>query len=254
MTQPDSHEEVDPAQPRWTLGSLLGVWGHPDDEGYLSAAHMMRAIDAGRQVTCVTATRGELGSADTVRWPPGEPLAKVRTAELYAALAVLGVQDHVWLDYPDGGCADVDPAEGAARVLDQLRRVRPDTVLTFGPDGMTGHGDHQAVSRWVDDAVRAYDGPPPRVLHATNTPEWLGQWRARLDEFNVYMGSEPPCHPRSELASHLVLTEDEMDRKVRAMLCQTSQVEPLVHVFGADTYRSAFSEESFHQSRQEGTR
>src|SRR5205823_1865525 len=183
----------------WTLGSLLGVWGHPDDEGYLSAAHMMRAREAGQRVACVTATRGELGSSDPDRWPAGEALAKVRTAELYAALAVIGVEDDVWLDYPDGGCADVDAAEGSARVLEQLRRTQPDTVLTFGPDGMTGHADHQSVSRWVDDAVRAYaeqGGSRPRVLHATNTPEWLVKWRARLDEFNVYMGSEPPCDDR----------------------------------------------------------
>lgn len=245
MTQPDGPTAGAPAPDDWTLGSLLGVWGHPDDEGYLSAAHMMRAVQAGHRVACVTATRGELGSTDPSRWPAGESLAKVRTAELSASLDVLGVQDHVWLDYADGGCAEVDPTEGAARVLEQLRRVRPDTVLTFGPDGMTGHPDHQSVSRWVDDAVRSYDGPAPLVLHATNTPEWLATWRARLDEFNVYMGSEPPCNPRSELASHLVLTEEERDRKVQAMLCQISQIEPLVQVFGADTLRTAFSEESF---------
>ena len=247
MSQPDGRTGGGPTSEPWVLGSVLGVWGHPDDEGYLSAAHMMRALAAGHRVTCVTATRGELGTSDHERYPPGEPLAEVRTAELEAALAVLGVKDHVWLDYADGGCADVDPAEGAARVLEQLRRTRPDTVLTFGPDGMTGHSDHQSVSLWVDLAVAAYDGPRPRILQATNTPEWLAQWRARLDELNVYMGSEPPCHPRSELASFLPLTEEEQDRKIQAMLCQTSQIEPLVMVFGADTFRSAFSEECFYE-------
>ena len=230
----------------WTLGNLLGVWGHPDDEGYLSAAHMMRALAAGYRVACVTATRGELGSTDPDRWPAGESLARVRTAEMEAALAVLGVQDHVWLDYADGGCADVDPAEGSARVLEQVRRTRPDTILTFGPDGMTGHSDHQSVSRWVDLAVQRYDGAAPTVLHATNTPEWLGRWRARLDELNVYMGSEPPCNPVSELKSHIRLTEPERDRKLQAMECQISQIEPLLMVFGKDTFHEAFSEESFH--------
>ena len=230
----------------WTLGDVLGVWGHPDDEGYLSAAHMMRALAAGSRVACVTATRGELGSTDPDRWPAGESLARVRTAEMEASLAVLGVQDHAWLDYPDGGCADVDPAEGAARVLEHIRRTTPDTILTFGPDGMTGHSDHQAVSSWVDAAVLQYDGPTPRVLHATNTPQWLDRWRARLDELNVYMGSEPPCTPLAEQKSHIVLTAAERDRKVEAMLCQISQIEPLVMVFGKDTFQEAFSEESFH--------
>jgi LmbE family N-acetylglucosaminyl deacetylase len=229
----------------WTLGNILGVWGHPDDEGYLSAAHMMRALDAGYRVACVTASRGELGSTDPERWPAGESLARVRTAEMEAALAVLGVTDHVWLDYPDGGVADVDPAEGTARVLEQVRRTRPDTILTFGPDGMTGHTDHIAVSEWVDLAVQQYDGPTPAVLHATNTPEWLARWRPTLDEANVYMGGEPPCHSLAEHKSHIVLTPQERDRKIEAMVCQISQIQPLLDLFGKDTFQEAFSEESF---------
>jgi LmbE family N-acetylglucosaminyl deacetylase len=233
----------------WTLGNVLGVWGHPDDEGYLSAAHMMRALDAGYRVACVTASRGELGSTDPVRWPAGPELASVRTAEMEASLAVLGVTDHVWLDYPDGGVADVDPAEGTARVLEQIRRTRPDTILTFGPDGMTGHDDHIAVSRWVDLAVAQHaledGGSTPTVLHATNTPEWLGRWRATLDQANVYMGAEPPCHERAEQMSHIDLTPRERDRKVEAMLCQISQIQPLLDLFGTDKFHEAMSEESF---------
>ena len=70
----------------WSLGNVLGVWGHPDDEAYLSAAHMMRAVAAGYRVACVTASRGELGSTDPDRWPAGESLARVRTAEMEASL------------------------------------------------------------------------------------------------------------------------------------------------------------------------
>jgi LmbE family N-acetylglucosaminyl deacetylase len=43
------------------LGTVLGVWGHPDDEAYLSAGLMMRALTNGHRVVCVTATRGEAG-------------------------------------------------------------------------------------------------------------------------------------------------------------------------------------------------
>ena len=59
------------------LGTILGVWAHPDDETWLSAVHMMRAVRAGDRVVCVTATRGELGSTDPERWPPGDSLAAV---------------------------------------------------------------------------------------------------------------------------------------------------------------------------------
>src|SRR5690242_3321202 len=126
------------------LGTILGVWAHPDDEAYLSAGLMASAVRDGRRVTCVTATRGELGSFDEERWPTAT-MGKVREAELEASLRVLGVDDHRWLDYMDGSCKDVPEEEGIGRVVSLLDEVQPDTVLTFGPDGMTGHSDHKAV-------------------------------------------------------------------------------------------------------------
>jgi LmbE family N-acetylglucosaminyl deacetylase len=225
-------------------GSLLGVWAHPDDEGYLSAGHMMRAVAAGDRVRCVTATRGELGSTDEVRWPPGSELARVRTAELEAALATLGVTEHVWLDHADGSCADVPDEVGAAEILAQLVDFRPDTVLTFGPDGITGHPDHIAVSRWVDAAVAACDDPP-QVLWSTQTTEWIERWRKPLDALGVFLGNEPLAIARHEVRSDPDLTDEEAGRKLASLLCQTSQVAPLVQAFGLDAYREAMTEEVF---------
>jgi LmbE family N-acetylglucosaminyl deacetylase len=227
------------------LGVVLGVWAHPDDETYLSAIHMARAAAAGQRVACITATRGELGSTDEARWPPGPELASVRTVELERAFDILGVGEHQWLDYPDGGCADVPVAEGAALVRSWIDRVHPDTILTFGPDGMTGHSDHQSVSGWVDAAVATCTANRPDVLWATNTPEWLAKFRPRLDELNVYMGAEPPCTPKADLRSHIQLSPEERDLKVAALLCQISQVEPLVAAFGEDFLHEGMSEESF---------
>jgi len=93
------------------------VWGHPDDEAYLSAAIMAVAADNGQRVVCVTATRGELGTSDPETWPP-EKLAAERTRELEACLATLGVTEHHWLDYPDGGATasiPKSPSPGSSR-------------------------------------------------------------------------------------------------------------------------------------------
>ena len=81
------------------LGTILGVWAHPDDETYLSAGLMARAVRNGSRVVCVTATRGEGGSMDEEKWPP-ESMGEVRTAELERSLQILGVDEHVWLDLP----------------------------------------------------------------------------------------------------------------------------------------------------------
>ena len=128
------------------LGTVLMVWAHPDDETYLVGGLSAALTDAGQRVVCVTATRGEAGGT-------AADLARIRTTELEAALDVLGVEEHHWLDYADGGCASVDDDEAAARIRAVVDEVRPDTVVTFGPDGFTGHPDHRAVSRWVDLAL-----------------------------------------------------------------------------------------------------
>ncbi len=227
-------------------GPLLGVWAHPDDETYLAAAHMMRAVAAGDRVVCVTATRGELGSPDERRWPSGETLAAVRTAELEDALAALGVREHHWLDHPDGGCADVSPEVGAAQILQQLQEVRPATVLTFGPDGVTGHPDHRAVSRWVDAAVAAYDGPRPTVLWATDSAEWWQRWGPVIAPTGAYLGNEPVTLPRAEMRSAVTLTPDELERKVKALRSQESQTSGLIELLGGlDEFRLGVSEECY---------
>ena len=226
------------------LGTILGVWAHPDDEAYLSAGIMAAAVDAGNRVVCVTATRGELGSPDPVRWPL-ETLASVREAELDACLTVLGVREHFWLDYPDGGCGDVVVDEAVSRVAEIVGDVQPDTVLTFGPDGMTGHVDHIAVGQWTTAAVERA-GVGARLLYATKTPEWGAAFLAAVDPDQVMMtDQQPPTTPLSELAFYVRLESDALERKHKALLCQRSQVEPLIAAMGEDAYRDFLADEDF---------
>src|SRR5690606_37622120 len=82
------------------LGTVLGVWAHPDDEAYLSGGLMALATDAGSRVVCATATRGELGTPDPDGWPP-QRLAAERTVELARCLEVLRVTAHHRPGYRD---------------------------------------------------------------------------------------------------------------------------------------------------------
>lgn len=92
-----------------------------------------RAVRAGSRVVCVTATRGEQGSADEQRWPPGPSLAAVRTREMEQALAALGVTEHHWLDYADGHCAEVPGAEAAPQALLAYATNTPQWLERFRP-------------------------------------------------------------------------------------------------------------------------
>jgi LmbE family N-acetylglucosaminyl deacetylase len=228
------------------LGTILAVFAHPDDEAYLAGALMATAVDAGRRVVCVTATRGELGFPDDDPRPVDERKA-VREAELAACLAVLGVEEHLWLDLPDGGChavADDGPVNRLTAVIDDMK---PDTVLTFGPDGQTYHQDHMAISRWTTWAVEA-TAHPTRLLYAAMTPEWIGLFADHgidLDQVMMVPGAEPQVTAEDDLAVWFVADGELLERKVRALLCQASQVGTLVDQVGLDTYALLNRDETF---------
>jgi LmbE family N-acetylglucosaminyl deacetylase len=135
------------------LWTILSIWAHPDDEAYLCGGIMAMARAADSRVVCATATRGELGVTDPARWPPAQ-LPAIREAELAACLRILGVTEHRWLGYPDGSCADVDLDSAADQIAKVIHEIAPDTILTFAPDGQTGHPDHIAVHHWTVEAVR----------------------------------------------------------------------------------------------------
>jgi LmbE family N-acetylglucosaminyl deacetylase len=230
------------------LGTLLAVFAHPDDEAYLAGGLMAHAVDRGRRTVCVTATKGELG------FPDDDPRsfderAAVRDAELHACLDVLGVTEHHWLGHPDGGCADVDEALPVKRLCELLEEVQPDTVLTFGPDGQTYHRDHITVSRWTTLAVRAFGGAP-NLLYAAMTPEWVGEFSAVVPMDQVMMTDDPPpTVPADELALWFVCDDDLAARKVRALRCQASQVEPLIGFAGIEVFTRLNRDETFRAAR-----
>ena len=226
------------------LGTVLGVWAHPDDEAYLSGGLMALARDAGARVVCVTATRGEQGTGDPATWPP-ERLAAERTQELARSLAVLGVHEHHWLDLPDGGCADADADDVVRRLRDVMDDVRPDTVVTFGPDGITGHADHRAVSAFTTAAFRQAAPRGSRLLHAAVPEEFARRWAGLEAELGVYEPGYPLTVPADRLALHLVLDGATAERKVRALQEQRTQTEGLVAHLGLDTYTQWASEEAF---------
>ena len=233
------------------LGTVLGVWAHPDDDIYLTAGLMALAIQRGEHVVDVTATRGEGGSLDEERWPSAS-MADVRTGELLRSLDILGVREHRFLEGP----IDVDmrtPLDevGAAQVVDIVRDVRPDTVLTFGPDGITGHEGHKSVCRWATDAFEAAAPDGARLLYATTTPDWVERWSDQLEPFRMFLPGYPVTTPRAELAIDFSLPRDLLDRKFAAIQAHESQVEGLVQVFG-DRMREWMAGETFRVAAVKG--
>jgi LmbE family N-acetylglucosaminyl deacetylase len=226
------------------LGTVLGIWAHPDDEAFLSGGLMAAAVAAGRRVVCVTATLGEHGTADPRSWPP-DRMSRVRAHELRASMAALGVTEHHLLGITDGTCA----AQPRRAVVHRLARivdaVAPDTVVTFGPDGVTGHEDHQTVSSWAT-AARAIAAPQARLLYATTTEDFVDQWEPAREAFDVFLAEGLPLRtPASELAVDLRLGRAELDRKIVALRAQASQTGGLLAAVGEETFRRWWSAEAF---------
>lgn len=162
-------------------------------------------------------------------------------------MAVLGIEHHEWWGLPDGGLGAVPAADGAARVAELVDRVRPDTIVTFGADGVTGHGDHCAVAAWVEAAVTAMPvGARPRVLLAALERGYCARFARLHDELGVFMTADSPVPLGiDELDVHLELADADLDRKVVALRAMASQTDAVVAAMGDGTYRSWVAVESF---------
>lgn len=227
------------------LGTVLGVWAHPDDDIYLTAGLMAAAVDGGQRVVDVTATRGEGGSMDDERWPPGT-MGEVRTEELLRSLDVLGVKEHHFLEGPVDIDMEtgLDPA-GAEQVRQIMQQVDPDTVLTFGPEGMTGHVAHQDVSRWAGEAFAQIAKPGARLYHAV-FPKSLGdEWLEKLAPFNIFRPGTPHVVADDEMDLFFELPSDLLDRKIASIKEHASQIEALYEVFGDEGFRRFMAKEGF---------
>ncbi|MGI9645930.1 MAG: PIG-L deacetylase family protein [Ilumatobacteraceae bacterium] len=224
---------------------LLGIWAHPDDEAYLSAGLMARVVDAGGAVTVVTATSGEHGTGDaTLAGTAG--FAAVRQSELEASLAELGVTDVRFLGIPDGECAQAADGAVVAGLASTITEVAPDTIVTFGPDGITGHPDHRTVSRWTTEAW-GLSGRKADLFYATMTSEFLARnadLHDRLGVFDEY-GAAPASIPTWSIALGCSLTEAELVRKRAALARHASQTGPLAEAVGEATYVGWWRDETF---------
>jgi len=145
--------------------TLLAVFAHPDDETFRCGGTLALLAARGVRVCLVTATRGEAGSVGDPPLCPAEELAPRREQELHCACCALGIELPRFLGCPDGRLAETDPDEVAERVVRAVRELRPQVILTFGPDGLSGHPDHVAIGRLAAEAFLRAGDPAAHPEH-----------------------------------------------------------------------------------------
>ncbi len=138
--------------------TLLAVFAHPDDETIAGPLLAHYANTPNTRVFIAIVTNGEKGVTPFAGIPAGEQLVAVRAKEATCACAELGAQPPILLGFPDGGLASLQTfAAATARLETLLGEIKPDAIVTWGPDGGYGHADHRLVSAMVTELVQAGD-------------------------------------------------------------------------------------------------
>lgn len=123
---------------------LLFITAHPDDESYASAGTIWANYIAHGESFVLCATLGENGRAHLLRPMMPAQLKKKRKAEIQAACQFLKVKRLFLLDLPDGGVKNHGRI-AFQKILAVARKIKPDHIISFGKDGMSGHLDHIAI-------------------------------------------------------------------------------------------------------------
>jgi LmbE family N-acetylglucosaminyl deacetylase len=159
---------------------LLGLFAHPDDETVCAGGTLAKYADEGAEVHVVSLTKGGAGQIRDARVATRATLTTVREKELQAAGQELGLFQATCLDLPDGGLSDIDRGTLLELATGLLDEIRPDVVITFGPDGFSGHPDHIAVGAAVTAACRQWRSEAPVRLFHCHLPRSRMLLRDRL--------------------------------------------------------------------------
>jgi N-acetyl-1-D-myo-inositol-2-amino-2-deoxy-alpha-D-glucopyranoside deacetylase len=237
--------------------SFLAVHAHPDDESITMGGTLARYASEGIRTTLVTATRGEVGEILDKSLDPKEAaprLASIREQELRNACRILGVGELVFLGYQDSGMAgeprnreegtfwQADEEEAVGRLVEVVRRVRPQVIATYNELGGYGHPDHINTHRiavqaffYAANRERFPNGEAwqPSKLYYSAFP--LSQIRA-MGEAMEKLGMENRFSNDGSGAAALGVPDDRvttavdvsafLDKKIAAMQAHRTQIPP----------------------------
>lgn len=233
---------------------LLACFAHPDDEAFGTGGTIAQYASLGYEVVLVCATRGEVGEISDPSLATPETLGEVREGELRCAADTMGVRELIFLDYRDSGMAgsaeNNDPRAfinaPAQRVVEQLvriiRRVKPQVVITFEPNGGYGHPDHICIHQHTVTAFHAARdgrqfpdlGNPwgaSRLFYTAIPRSFFKQMRKYLemselnmDQFQLLLqdGMGWP----DEQVHVTIITKETIDAKWAALECHRTQFGP----------------------------
>jgi len=194
-----------------TIRRVLVAVAHPDDAEFGCGGTVARWVKEGKEVAYLIVTNGDKGSE--ARRITSERLAKIRAQEQLNAAQALGVERVEFLGCPDGELEDT--REVRRKVTAQIRRLRPDLIVTQNPNRTpnlyASHRDHRITGGVVLDCVY------PLARDHLSFPELLAQGLEPHKVREVYLiGGEDP--------DVVVDISDTLELKLKALACHVSQM------------------------------
>ena len=234
--------------------TILVVHAHPDDESISTGGILAKYSAEGLRTVLAYGTRGEAGeilNPEFVAPKPGLNIKEIREIELAAAVKVLAVEAVYFLGYRDSGMAgspennhpqafaQADIQEATARLVEIIRRVRPQVIVTYNEKGTYLHPDHIMANRVTLRAFQAsgdsqfeigeaLDPWQPSKLYYTAIP--LERIR-RMYRIVKERGEEPGFDPDvigtpEEKITAVVDVREYLSQKLEALNCHQSQMDP----------------------------
>lgn len=199
--------------------SILAIFAHPDDESTVMPI-LNKYTKEGHHVNLVLASDGRYGVTEHAKIPAGDSLAMVRSGEAKCACEKLGINDPILLGYHDqlnagDGFHNFNTTiRGITQNVDSLFNIfDPDVIITWGPEGYTGHPDHRLVGSIVTELYMKTDWAKPVSLLYPGLPKENGgadiQWLSSVN--------------KDYLDVRIKVNQDNLQAMKEAWLCHQSQ-------------------------------
>jgi LmbE family N-acetylglucosaminyl deacetylase len=187
---------------------VLVLSAHPDDAEFGAAGTVARWTDEGKKIVYVICTNGDKGTSDRTLAP--DQLLKIRKKEQQAAAEVLGVQEVVFLDFPDQGLEDTPALR--KQIVRLIRTYQPGVLVTSDPyRRYLWHRDHRIIGQVAMDAVFPY------ARDHLAYPDMLAQGLEPHKVAEILFWGAEDINYRSDIT-------DTFDRKIDALRCHASQM------------------------------
>ena len=200
---------------------ILYIYPHPDDESYGPANLMSHQRKEGHEVYLLTLTKG---GATKQRHKYGysvEEMGEIRYKEMLNVAKVLDLSGMTVLNLPDSGLKEMDPREIEKVIEEEIKKIKPDVIVTYPVHGISGFHDHliiHGIVKRVFAESKEKSGYPKRLAFFTLTEE-----KAKEQKMFHLSGSTP-----DEIDCIIEVSDEDIGINKKALDCYVTFMDTII--------------------------